>query len=151
MSMFLAHIHGILRRGVRDLTGILLKLNRQIFTETPANIFVTIFTGIINKNSHEIEYCSAGHLKPVHYRYKEDRIEILEGGGFPAGMDDNEFFGDTIEVRRIKMKPGDLFFQYTDGVSEAMDKARILFGEERMYEEIKKLPEKTGFYDYKNR
>lgn len=142
MSMLRAHIHGILKRGVRDLTRLLLELNMQIFTETPSNIFVTIFTGIINRSSNEIEYCSAGHLKPVHYRYKEDRIEILEGGGLPVGMDDNDIFGDTIQLRRIKMKPGDLFFQYTDGVSEAMDNARILFGEERMYEEIKKYSRK---------
>jgi len=142
MSMMRAHIHGILRRGIRGLTEILLELNRQIFIETPPHIFVTIFTGIINRNSNEIEYCSAGHLKPVLYRYKKDEIEILEGGGLPVGMDDNDIFADTISVSRVIMKPGDLFFQYTDGVSEAMDGSRILFGEDRMYEEIKKYSRK---------
>ncbi len=142
MSMLRAHIHGILRRGVRELTELLLELNRQIFTETPPNIFVTIFTGIINRSSNRIEYCSAGHLKPVLYRYKEDSIEILQGGGLPVGMDDNDIFSDTIKVESVLMKPGDLFFQYTDGVTEAMDSSRILYGEERLYEEIKKYSRK---------
>lgn len=142
MSMLRAHIHGILRREIRDLTEILLELNRQIFIETPPNIFVTIFTGIINRNNNEIEYCSAGHLKSVLCRYKKNEIEILEGGGLPVGMDDNDIFSETISVNRILLKPGDLFFQYTDGVSEAMDNSRNLFGEERMYEEIKKYSRK---------
>lgn len=143
MSMLRAHIHGILRRGLRELTEILLELNRQIFIETPPNIFVTIFTGIINKNSNEIEYCSAGHLKSVIYRYKKDSIEILDGGGLPVGMDDNDIFSETIAVNKVQLKPGDLFFQYTDGVSEAMDDSRNLFGEDRMYDEIKKYSRKN--------
>lgn len=138
MSMLRAHIHGILRRGIKDLAGLLLELNRQIFIETPPAIFVTIFTGIVNKKTNEIEYCSAGHLKPVLCRSGQGKIEILDAGGLPVGMDDNDIFSDTITVRKIQMKAGDVFFQYTDGVSEAMDNSRNLFGEERMYEEIKK-------------
>jgi len=142
MSMLRAHIHGILRRGVVELKELLLELNRQIFIETPPNIFVTIFTGIINRTSNEIQYCSAGHLRPVVYRYKKDDIEILEGGGLPVGMDDNDIFADTITVKSVVLKPGDLFFQYTDGVSEAMDNSRNLFTEERMYQEIKNYSRK---------
>lgn len=142
MSMLRAHIHGILRRGVIELTALLLELNRQIFIETPPHIFVTIFTGIVNRNTNEIEYCSAGHLKPVLYRYKSDDIEILKGGGLPVGMDDNDIFSETITSYKIQLKPGDIFFQYTDGVSEAMDGTRNLFGEDRMYNEIKKFSRK---------
>jgi serine phosphatase RsbU (regulator of sigma subunit) len=142
MSMLRAHIHGILRRGVVELKELLLELNRQIFIETPPNIFVTIFTGIINRNSNDVQYCSAGHLRPVVYRYKKNDIEILEGGGLPVGMDDNDIFADTISVKSVVLKPGDLFFQYTDGVSEAMDESRNLFTEERMYQEIKNYSRK---------
>jgi len=144
MSMLRAHIHGILRRGVRELTEILLELNRQIFIETPPHIFVTMFTGIINRSTNEIKYCSAGHLKPVLYRYQKDDIEILKGGGLPVGMDDNDIFSDTITVYNIQLKPGDIFFQYTDGVSEAMDGSRNLFGDERVYDEIKKYSRKKS-------
>lgn len=144
MSMLRAHIHGILKRGVRELTEILLDLNRQIFIETPPHIFVTIFTGIINRSTNEINYCSAGHLKPVLYRYQKDELEILKGGGLPVGMDDNDIFSDTINVNKVQLKPGDIFFQYTDGVSEAMDDSRNLFGEERMYNEIKKYARKKS-------
>lgn len=146
MSMLRAHLHGIIKRGTRDLTEILCDLNQQIFLETPSHIFVTLFVGIIDRSLNEIEYCSAGHLKPVVYRHRKDIIEILPGGGLPVGMDDNDLFSETINVNRLKLATGDLFFQYTDGASEAMDASRSLFGEARIFEEIKKNARKQPDY-----
>lgn len=137
MSMLRAHLHGIIKRGKRDLREILAELNSQIFMETPPHIFVTFFAGIIDRSTNEIEYCSAGHLKPAVYRYRKESVEILPGGGLPVGMDDNDFFMDTITVSRTKLSPGDLFFQYTDGASEAMNSSREQFGEERIFDELK--------------
>jgi serine phosphatase RsbU (regulator of sigma subunit) len=142
MSMLRAHLHGIIKRGARKLEEILLELNGQIFLETPPHIFVTLFVGIIDRKGNTVEYCSAGHLRPVVYRYREDRIEILPGGGLPVGMDDNDFFRDTITSGRTELSPGDLFFQYTDGVSEAMDASRGLFGDERLMASLKKYARK---------
>jgi len=143
MSMLRAHLHGIIKRGKRDLPGILAELNSQIYMETPSHIFVTFFAGIIDRNTNEIEYCSAGHPKPAVYRYRKETVEILPGGGLPVGMDDNDFFTDTITVNRTKLSPGDLFFQYTDGASEAMNSVREQFGEERIYDELKLYAKKT--------
>lgn len=143
MSMLRAHLHGIIKRGKRDLPEILAELNSQIFAETPPHIFVTFFAGIIDRNTNEIEYCSAGHPKPAVYRYKKETVEVLPGGGLPVGMDDNDFFTGTITVNRTKLSPGDLFFQYTDGASEAMNSAREQFGEERIYGELKTYARKT--------
>jgi serine phosphatase RsbU (regulator of sigma subunit) len=142
MSMLRAHLHGIIKRGARKLEEILLELNGQIFLETPPHIFVTLIVCIIDRKNNTVEYCSAGHMKSVVYRYREDRIEILPGGGLPVGMDDNDFFRDTITAGRTELSPGDLFFQYTDGASEAMDASRGLFGEERLLESLKKYVRK---------
>lgn len=143
MSMLRAHLHGIIKRGSRDLPVILSELNGQIFMETPPHIFVTLFTGIIDRGTNEIEYCSAGHLKPAVYRHKKGEVEILPGGGLPVGMDDNDFFMDTITVSRTKLSAGDVFFQYTDGASEAMNSSREQFGDERIYEELKTYARKS--------
>jgi serine phosphatase RsbU (regulator of sigma subunit) len=142
MSMLRAHLHGIIQRGTRELTGILCELNRQIFQDTPSHIYVTLFVGIIDRASNEIEYCSAGHPRAMVYRYKKDDIEILPEGGLPVGMDDNDFFAGTLSVKSIKLAPGDLFFQYTDGASEAMDASRNFFGEDGIRSELKKYARK---------
>ncbi len=142
MSMLRAHLHGIIKRGSRDLVEILSDLNRQIYMETPSHIFVTLFTGIIDREKNEIEYCSAGHLRPAVYRYKKEIVEILNGGGLPVGMDDNDFFTGTISVSSTKLSPGDVFFQYTDGASEAMNSTREQFSDERIFGELKKSARK---------
>lgn len=142
MAMLRAHLHGIVRRGESDLLKILHELNRQLYNETPATIFVTFFIGVIDGSTNEVEYCSAGHCKPIVYRHKTDDVEILKGGGLPLGMDDNDIFADTISIMKTKMKPGDLFFQYTDGVSEAMNSKREIFTEERLILQIKKFARK---------
>jgi len=99
--------------------------------------------GIIDKGTNEIEYCSAGHLRPAVYRYRKNDIEVLEGGGLPVGMDDNDFFTDTISVSRTKLAAGDLFFQYTDGANEAMNSSREQFGDERIFAELKQYARKN--------
>jgi phosphoserine phosphatase RsbU/P len=142
MAILRAHLHGIVKRGERDLVKILIDLNQQIFSETPSYIFVTFFIGIIDGTTHEIEYCSAGHMKPMVYRYKKEDIEILDGGGIPIGMDDQDFFTDTIKTAKVQMKPGDVFFQYTDGVNEAMNDNRELYGGDRLIANLKKNAKK---------
>jgi phosphoserine phosphatase RsbU/P len=132
MSTVRAHLHGIVKRGERNILNMLSEMNRQLYLETPETIFVTCFIGIIDKNKNEVEYSSAGHLKPLVYHYKTGKVTALDAGGLPLGMDDNDFFAGTITLRKFSMKPGDVFFQYTDGVSEAMNEQRVLFGEERL-------------------
>jgi len=136
MAMTRAHLHGIIRRGERDLINITRELNRQLYTETPPQIFVTFFIGIIDGETNEVEYISAGHMQPIIYRYRTEKIEVLGGGGLPLGMDDDDFFKDTITTAKVQLKPGDVFFQYTDGTNEAMNDSREIFGEERLHKGI---------------
>ena len=55
-------------------------------------------------------------------------IEMLPGGGLPVGL----FDPMKMIVREAQMRPGNLFFLYTDGVTEAEDPAARQFGEERL-------------------
>jgi serine phosphatase RsbU (regulator of sigma subunit) len=133
MSMLRAHLHGIINRGKCDIKEIMLELNAMIYYDTPHHIFVTFFSGIIDKTDNTIVYGSAGHPRSIVYRYKSSSIEVLDGGGLPLGMDDNDFFEDTIAIQKIKLMPGDLFFQYTDGLTESMNDAREQFGDDRLH------------------
>lgn len=55
----------------------------------------------------------------------------------PLGMDDNDFFSTTMELRKVNLAQGDIFLQYTDGLSEAMNPAREQFGYDRMEAALK--------------
>lgn len=132
MAITRSQLHAELRGKEISVRSILLKLNEQLYAETPANIFVTFFLALYNLKTGEMQYASAGHSKPLLYRAGTGKASYLEAGGMPLGMDDNDFFADTLELRKVKLEPGDIFVQYTDGLSEAMNSEREQFGYERM-------------------
>jgi sigma-B regulation protein RsbU (phosphoserine phosphatase) len=143
MAMTRSQLHAALREKEISLKQILLKLNEQLYEETPANIFVTFFLALYNLKTGELQYVSAGHSKPL-LMTAAGKATYLEAGGMPLGMDDNDFFATTIELQKVKLAPGDTFLQYTDGLSEAMNPEREQFGYERMQAEFEKLRGKSA-------
>ena len=144
MAITRSQLHAELRAKELSVRNILLKLNEQLYAETPANMFVTFFLALYNLKTGEMQYASAGHSKPLLYRAATGKTSYLEAGGMPLGMDDNDFFADTLEIRKLKLEPGDIFVQYTDGLSEAMNSAREQFGYERMSEQLLKSAGQTA-------
>ncbi|MCC5816404.1 MAG: SpoIIE family protein phosphatase [Leptospira sp.] len=136
MALLRSQLHGLIRRGIKDPVKLLLELNSFLYAETPDTIFVTLFLGVFLKESNSLVYASAGHNKPVVYRDKDKKCKLLKAGGLPLGMDDNEFFQTTIELRKTILEKGDFFFQFTDGVNEAMNEAKEQYGNERLYKFI---------------
>jgi sigma-B regulation protein RsbU (phosphoserine phosphatase) len=143
MAITRSQLHAALREKEISLKQILLKLNEQLYEETPANIFVTFFLGLYNLKSGELQYVSAGHSKPLLLN-AAGKAKYLEAGGMPLGMDDNDFFSTTIELQKVKLNPVIPFVQYTDGLSEAMNPEREQFGYERMQAEFEKLRAKSA-------
>ena len=142
MTLMRAQLHGIIRRGVTDPAEVLSELNERLYRETPSNIFVTIFAGFYDRSKHEITYCSAGHNRAYVYIYEHERLDNLEAGGMPLGAVDNDIFSGLLQTRKLKLAAGDLFFQYTDGVNEAMDSRHLQFGYERLEQVLKTLGKK---------
>ena len=115
----------------------MLKLNEQLYIETPSHMFVTFFLGLYNLKTGELQYLSAGHSQPLVFHNSNAKTEYIPAGGMPLGMDDNDFFATTMELRKITLHKGDVFLQYTDGLSEAMNPQREQFGYERMEQALK--------------
>lgn len=137
MALLRSQLHTLIRKGAKDPKKILLELNSFLYADTPDTIFVTFFLGIYDIQTHDIIFASAGHNKPIVYRKKDDACKYLKAGGLPLGMDENSFFETTIELRKTTLEPGDFFFQYTDGVNEAMNNNRDQYGNERLASFIK--------------
>ena len=139
MAMTRAQLHSLLREKEISLKSIMVKLNGQLYEETPAQIFVTFWLAHYNLKTGELSYISAGHSKPLVYRAATGTTEFLDAGGMPLGMDENDFFSTTLELRKTTLAKGDVFLQYTDGLSEAMNPEREQYGYDRMEVLLKKL------------
>ena len=106
--------------------------NKLLAAESVDCMFVTVFYGIININTGEINYCNAGHNPP--YVLKHDgKVEPLPTMGDPmvGAIDDLPYHEATLQLEK-----GDALVMYTDGVTEAMNIDYQQFGEERLEETL---------------
>lgn len=132
MTMLRAHLHAIVRRGERNVKAIALELNARAYADTPENIFITLCLGLYRARDGAIDYISCGHLAPLLVRYRDGEVVALKAGGLPIGAVDNDLFESMIEPQKAALGPGDLFFLYTDGLTEAMNQSDELFGDDRL-------------------
>ena len=106
--------------------------NKLLAAESVDCMFVTVFYGIININTGEINYCNAGHNPP--YVLKHDgKVEPLPtmGDCMVGAIDGLPYHEATLQLEK-----GDALVMYTDGVTEAMNIDYKQFGEERLEETL---------------
>lgn len=117
--------------GIYDPAIILESVNNSINKSNPAEMFVTVWLGIINLETGVIKASNAGHEYPCIYHKKEGRFELFKDkhGLVIGGME-----GSKYKNYEIKLEPEDTLFVYTDGVPEATNKDDELFGTDRLLE-----------------
>jgi hypothetical protein len=92
--------------------------------EVQANLFVARIRMDVN----------AGHEHPAIRRSgKEFCLDVYKHSPAVAAIE-----GMTFREHEFKLKPGDSFFVYTDGVAEAMNSSNELFGTDRMLDALNK-------------
>lgn len=101
--------------------------NDVLISQSDFAMFVTLFYGILHTRSGEVEYSIAGHNPP--YLFADGDARMLDGKpGLLAGVIENtEYATYTVQLR-----PNQGILLYTDGVTEAIDAAENMFGEERL-------------------
>jgi sigma-B regulation protein RsbU (phosphoserine phosphatase) len=129
-ALFMAVTRTLLRATA--LTGArpsecLLRVNSLLIQENTAEMFVTVFYGIVNLRAGTLEYSNGGHNPPYLLR-AGGRVEALHTGGTVLGMLEDVRFDD----RTVTLGPGDGVFLYTDGITEAMDVEGNLFADHRL-------------------
>jgi serine phosphatase RsbU (regulator of sigma subunit) len=97
--------------------------------------FATMFLGRVDEDSMTLSYVNAGHNHPVLVRAGGVR-ELLDKGGPMVGILD----GIPFEEATVALTPGDRVVIYTDGLSEAMDARREMYGDDRLVDVAAALP-----------
>jgi len=110
-----------------DIQETLKHLNQQVVNYTPKDRFVTLFYGIYNFKTNEFEYATAGHEYPIVIR-ENGKLEKLKSGGAALGIIGNASF----TTEKIKLHRGDSIVFFTDGVTEAMNPDKEIYGVERL-------------------
>jgi sigma-B regulation protein RsbU (phosphoserine phosphatase) len=106
------------------------RVNELMCNNTGGNKFVTFFWGIIDESSKAMTYVNAGHNYPF-LLHANGSVERLDKGGMILGVMKT---APPYEQETIRLHPGDLLVLFTDGVSEAMTKDSVEYGENRLEE-----------------
>jgi len=102
--------------------------NDRLCEGNEAEMFVTAWMGMLDIASGHVEFANAGHNPPLVYRkgegysYLKSRVGLVLGG--MSGM--------LYKLQELQLKPGDKIFLYTDGVTEAQNRNKEFYGEERL-------------------
>lgn len=116
---------------------ILRSVNEQLCEGNEAELFVTVWLGIIQISTGKGIAANAGHEHPV-IRRKDGKFELVIYRHSPAVA---VMEGMNFREHEFELYPGDTLFVYTDGVPEATDSQNKLFGNERMLNALNKNPD----------
>ncbi len=101
-------------------------------THGEANMFATVFMGILNLTSGTLTYANCGNEPPLLIRKAGAVTELPSTGAVVGLMPDLRF-----SVQEISMEEHDLLLSFTDGIPDALDRQNVPFGRERLSELLK--------------
>jgi len=110
-------------------------LNDSLAARNETMMFATLFVGVLDLADGVLRYCNAGHDAPV--------IIGADGGVSPLDVKPNLAIGvqegQAYEAQQTRLVPGSTVFLYTDGLTEAENRAQALFGSDRLLETVRGL------------
>ena len=101
-------------------------------------MFITATYGILNVKSLRFHFVSAGHNATLVYNSRTKELREYNPKGMALGLDKGTIFDMMLQDQEVSLSSGDLLIQYTDGITEAMNKQHDEFGEKRLKEAIRK-------------
>ena len=112
------------------VNDIFTKANEKLCENNESGMFVTVWMGILDLTTGNVQFANAGHNPPLLKRANGDFEYLKTRAGFVlAGME-----GVRYRAGEITLNPGDRLFLYTDGVPEATNTDNKLYGEDRLLE-----------------
>lgn len=141
-ALFMAITKTLIKtKATQGLTAetILTRVNEDLSLDNPSVMFVTLFLGILNVRTGELNYCNGGHNPPylIHTNGSLEPMETTNGMALGV-MEDFQYTS-----KQIVLEKGTTIFLYTDGITEAMSEREELFSEERLENELSVLKDKS--------
>jgi serine phosphatase RsbU (regulator of sigma subunit) len=130
-ALVMSSTHALLRSSAPRLLSpgaILAAVNDLLCEDIPAHMFVTCLVMALEPETGRIAFANAGHNLP--YLRCAEGVTELRATGMPLGL----MPGMTYEESTAVMNPGDSLLLHSDGLAEAHDDKREMFGFPRLAE-----------------
>ena len=129
-ALFMASAKITLQNCIRDIPNLaeaVRTANDSLCASNEANMFVTLWVGVLDLATGEMTYVSAGHNPPVIVQNGVPSYLRIKSGFVLAGME-----GIPYKEHTFTLAKGDVVYLYTDGITEANSVTEELFGEDRL-------------------
>ena len=129
-ALFMASAKITLQNCIRDipiLSEAVRTANDSLCASNEAHMFVTLWVGVLDLATGEMNYVNAGHNPPVLVQGGAPSYLRTKSGFVLAGMEGAPYKENTLTLAK-----GDLVYLYTDGITEANSVHEELFGEDRL-------------------
>lgn len=110
----------------RSPKEILIDVNKRISESIEKGWFITVSLALFDLKVNKIKFCRAGHTPLFHV--KEGEVSLITPHGIGVGLEKGEVFDSNLEELEISIGRNEIYFFYSDGVNEAENEHKELFG-----------------------
>ena len=133
MMMAKSIIRDNMLRG-NSLTDAFIAANNSLCEGNEEGMFVTVLCALLDIHSGKMQLVDAGHGMPIRVS-KDGAVEPVQTR---RGLVMGAMEGIRYRSVETQFMPGDMLYFYTDGVSEADNLEKELYGTERIHQSLKK-------------
>ncbi len=114
---------------------IMERANRRTKQDIKRGMFVALLYAVLDASEKVLRLCSAGQTQPIFISGATGEATLVEteGDTFPLGILEDVDYQET----KLSFAPGDRVILYTDGIVEAMNKAKEIFGFDRLLDVVR--------------
>lgn len=129
-ALYMAMVHSLLRTHCHRFTSpalILQHINEHLMEQDSSDMFVTMFCGLLDPETRQLTYASAGQDPPILHRATGE-VELLMPTGPLIGVLEEIQLTEQV----IELSQGDCLLAYTDGVTDALNAELAEYGRQRL-------------------
>ena len=109
---------------------ILVEVNRRMYGEMERNWFATMSIAYFDLEKNTVKFCRAGHMPLL--TATNGTVDSYRTQGIGVGLEKGDIFEKSLIEKEFKLKSGQIYAFFTDGVTEAMNETQDLFGEDKL-------------------
>ena len=127
---------------LRMPSQVLERVNELLYPDIPPRMFVTCLYAVLDPKTGQLRYANAGHDLP--YRRCSSGVDELRATGMPLGLMPDM----TYEEKSVLLEPGETVLFHSDGLVEAHNSQREMYGFPRLQETMGRHPGGATLIEY---
>lgn len=122
---------------------VLTKMNELFYENVERGRFISMIYALVDLQKMTIKIARAGH-NPVIKNENSEKINLINPNGLALGLEKGDLFKKVITEYEEKLVSGKNYIFYTDGFSEAVNKAGNEYGLESLMKIAKENSDKSA-------